>query len=73
MCGCAALVFEGWGVIDIGLATFARDYDALVDRMLLPYHKPKDAKTRAEAVALIKERLRPIRAADAATAAAKAA
>lgn len=60
-------------MIDIGLATFARDYDALVDRMLLPYCKPKDAETRAKAVALIKERLRPIRAPDTAAAAAKAA
>lgn len=47
-------------MIDIGLATFARDYDALIDRMLLPYHKPKDAETRAAAKAIIKERLRPV-------------
>jgi hypothetical protein len=54
-------VFEGWGVIDIGLATFARDYDALVNRMLLPYHKPQDAAARAAAKEEIKARLRPVR------------
>ena len=57
----AALVVEDWGVIEIGLAIFARDYDAVINRMLLPYTKPKDAETREAAKQMIKARLRPVR------------
>ena len=58
---CAALVVEDWGVIEIGLAIFARDYDAVINRMLLPYTKPKDPETREAARRMIKARLRPVR------------
>ena len=59
---CAALVVEDWGVIEIGLAIFARDYDAVINRMLLPYTKPKNPETREAARQMIKARLRPVRA-----------
>ena len=55
-------MIEGWGVIEVGLAIFARDYDAVVDRMLLPYCKPTDPETRQAAIDMIKARLRPVRA-----------
>ena len=58
----AALVVEDWGVIEIGLAIFARDYDAVINRMLLPYTKPQDAATREAAKQMIKARLRPVHA-----------
>ena len=58
----AALVIEGWGVIEVGLAVFARDYNAVVDRMLMPYCKPTDPETRQAAINMIKARLRPVRA-----------
>ena len=56
----AALVVEDWGVIEIGLAVFARDYDAVINRMLLPYTRPKDTATREAAKQMIKARLRPV-------------
>lgn len=56
----AALVVDDWGVIEIGLAVFARDYDAVINRMLLPYTKPKDAETREAAKQMLKARLRPV-------------
>ncbi|CAL8468049.1 g7588 [Coccomyxa elongata] len=56
-----ALVIEGWGVIDVGLAIFAGDYNAVVDRMLLPYHKPTDPAERAAAISMLKERLKPVK------------
>ena len=59
--GCAALVVEEWGVIEIGLAIFARDYDAVINRMLLPYTRPEDPETREAAKQMIKARLRPVR------------
>lgn len=61
VCLRAALVIEGWGVIDVGLATFARDYNAVVDRMLMPFHKPKDPAMRAAAVKMLQERLKPVK------------
>ena len=61
VCLRAALVIEGWGVIDVGLATFAGDYNAVVDRMLMPFHKPKDPAMRAAAVKMLQERLKPVK------------
>ena len=58
----AALVIEGWGVIEVGLAIFARDHGAVVDRMLMPYCKPTNPETRQAAISMIKARLRPVRA-----------
>ena len=56
----AALVVEDWGVIEIGLAVFARDYDAVINRMLLPYTRPKSPEARAAAKQLLLDRLRPV-------------
>jgi len=61
-CACAALVLEDWGVVEIGLAIFARDYDAVINRMLLPYTRPKDPVVREAAKQMIKARLRPVHA-----------
>ena len=57
----AALVIEGWGVIDVGLAIFAGDYNAVVDRMLLPYHKPTDPAERAAAIQMLRDRLKAVK------------
>ena len=61
VCLRAALVIKGWGVIDVGLAIFAGDYNAVVDRMLMPFYMPKDPATRAAAVKMLQERLKPVK------------
>ncbi len=56
----AALVFEGVGWFDIGMAVFCRRYDALL-RWCVAHDDRLAALSRGEVVALLQSRLRPIR------------
>jgi hypothetical protein len=56
----AALVFQGIGFFDVGLAVFTRRY-AFLARHLSRYSSRLASMTDAEVVALLKSRLAPIR------------
>jgi hypothetical protein len=55
----AALVFEGIGWFDVGLAVLLRRYGFLIDH-LVPYSERLAAMSRTELEALIRSRLRPV-------------
>lgn len=58
--GClAALVFQGVGWFDVGLAVFIRRYGLLADKFV-PYSARFAALTREEVIQLLKSRLQPV-------------
>jgi hypothetical protein len=54
-----ALVFEGVGWFDVGMAVFCRRYDALL-RWLVAYDERMAAMSSAQRIALLKSRLKPV-------------
>ena len=55
----AALVFEGIGFFDVGLAVFCGRYGFLLGHLLSCGPKTGDM-THAEKIAMLKQRLRPV-------------
>lgn len=56
---CAALVFEGIGFFDVGLAVFTGRLAWLADR-IVPCGPRQAARSREEWVAVLKKRLQPV-------------
>ena len=55
----AALVFEGVGWFDVGMAVFCRRYDALL-RWLVAYDERTAAMSATQRIAMLRSRLRPV-------------
>ncbi len=60
MCVSAAFLFQGIGFFDVGLAVMAKNWNYLLDHLIL-LDPQLDRLQSSEKIALLKSRLQPIR------------